>query len=109
MKGSAACRHETLPDQWRALAPKAVPVKIGQAKAFACLRPLIVARFGCKGKPDNTWKSRIFNNLGPTLVTVRRLPSESIASPTPETDAGPPAGHCRPCGMRRAYDSHSPR
>jgi hypothetical protein len=26
-------------------------------------RERIVARFNCEGKPDRTWKSRIFNNL----------------------------------------------
>jgi hypothetical protein len=29
MDGSAACRHETLPDQWRVLTSKAELVEIG--------------------------------------------------------------------------------
>src|SRR5712664_2112565 len=28
----------------------------------------IVARFSCEGKPDNAWKSRIFNNLACTRL-----------------------------------------
>ncbi|TDM82369.1 hypothetical protein CEE94_12440, partial [Lactobacillus crispatus] len=43
---SAACRHETMPGQWRFLARASV------------------ARFNPGGKPVPAWKSRIFNNLG---------------------------------------------
>jgi hypothetical protein len=43
----------------------------------------IVARFGCEGKPDNGWKSRIFNNLSLAWRVVPDLLCGSIGGPTP--------------------------
>ena len=68
----------------------------------------IVARFGREGKPDNARKSRIFNNLG-LAFGAGRYGSGSIAGPMPKRRAPAVARDCRPCGMRRGYDSHSPR
>src|ERR1700735_4751993 len=42
-------------------------------------------------------------------MMVWHLVSGSTGRPTPETAAGPAARDCRPCGMRRGYDSHSPQ
>src|ERR1700716_720816 len=68
MDGSAACRHETLPSQWRVLSRKAVPEKMGPSRGLLPVyRGRIIARFGHEGKPDRAWKSRIFNNLGGTF------------------------------------------
>src|ERR1700737_1103850 len=40
----------------------------------------IVARFDCEGKPDDAWKSRIFNNLGCTRVAgSARIPGSRRA------------------------------
>jgi hypothetical protein len=65
----------------------------------------IVARFGCEGKPDNARKSRIFNNLGRSLgggpVVIFRTRRTRASLRQTGLD-------CRPCGMRRGYDSHSP-
>src|ERR1700681_4447491 len=70
MNGSAACRHETLPSQWRVLSRKAVPEKMGPSRGLLPVyRGRIIARFGREGKPDRAWKSRIFNNLGCTFWT----------------------------------------
>jgi hypothetical protein len=52
MSESAACRHETLPSQWRVLSRKAVPEEMGlKPMVFAGYRNPIIAPFGDGGKP----------------------------------------------------------
>ena len=41
-------------------------------------------------------------------VAAWRVLSRLIGWPMPEPAARPSARNCRPCGMRRGYDSHSP-
>jgi hypothetical protein len=46
---SAACRHETLPNQWRVLSLKSQAVETGPL--LPVYRSRVVARFDRKGKP----------------------------------------------------------
>jgi hypothetical protein len=77
MDGSATCRHETRPSQWRLFGMKS---HTGGNGLLPICHPANCSAFSLRGEtPDPGRKSRIFNNLKYTIhPNSRYLPRRPI-------------------------------